>query len=151
MLHALLKSAHLIAVVVWIGGMFFAHFCLRPAAQRLEPPVRLALMADALRRFLTIVAWAAGIAVLTGGLMLGGSPWPRSIALDTLVMALLGLVMAAIYLVIRLVLFRRFERALALPDLPAAAAALAIVRRWVLVNLVIGVLILVVTQVGSAA
>jgi uncharacterized membrane protein len=151
MLHALLKTAHLLAVVVWIGGMFFAHFCLRPAAQRLDPPQRLALMADALRRFLAIVAWAAGIAVASGVAMLHGAPWPRSIAIDTLVMAVLGLAMAAIYLVIRLVLFRRFERALATPDLPAAAAALAVVRRWVLVNLVIGVLILVVTQLGSVA
>lgn len=151
MLHALLKTAHLLAVVVWIGGMFFAHFCLRPAAQRLDPPQRLPLMADALRRFLGYAGWAAAVAVASGVAMLHGAPWPRSIAIDLLVMAVLGVAMAVIYLVIRLVLFRRFERALAVPDLPAAAAALGLVRRWVLVNLAIGALILAVTQFGSVA
>ena len=151
MLHALLKTAHLLAVVVWIGGMFFAHFCLRPAAQRLDPPQRLPLMADALRRFLGVVRWAAAVAVASGAAMLAAAPWPRSVALDVLAMAVLGLVMAVIYLVVHHVLFRRFERALAVPDLPAAAAALAVVRRWVLVNLSLGTLVLVVTQLGNAA
>ena len=37
-------SLHLLAAVVWIGGMFFAYMCLRPsAAAILEPPARLRL------------------------------------------------------------------------------------------------------------
>jgi uncharacterized membrane protein len=40
---------HLLSVVAWIGGMAFAHFCLRPvAAEQLPPPQRLPLLAAVL-------------------------------------------------------------------------------------------------------
>ena len=35
---------HLLATVVWVGGMFFAHVALRPAVAALPPPVRLPLV-----------------------------------------------------------------------------------------------------------
>ena len=41
MLVSLLHLFYVLASMVWLGGMFFAHFCLRPAAQQLEPPVRI--------------------------------------------------------------------------------------------------------------
>ena len=47
---------HLLGVVVWVGGMFFAHMALRPSVQALDPPERLPLLAATLTRF---VAWAA--------------------------------------------------------------------------------------------
>src|SRR5690606_13190855 len=40
MLAALLLFVHLISIVVWVGGMAFAHFCLRPALPLLPPPER---------------------------------------------------------------------------------------------------------------
>ena len=49
--HNALKLAHLLAIIVWVGGMVFAHFFLRPAAQSLEPPQRLRLMHDVAARF----------------------------------------------------------------------------------------------------
>ena len=60
MLYNSLKLLHLLAVIVWVGGMVFAHFFLRPATQALEPPQRLRLMHDVLQRFLA----AVGVAVL---------------------------------------------------------------------------------------
>ena len=61
---------HLVAVAVWIGGMVFAHFCLRPAAlATLAPPQRLPLMSAALGRFFALVGaallllWASGVAL----------------------------------------------------------------------------------------
>ena len=41
MVYALLKALHVLAVVLWVGGMAFAHFFLRPALATLEPPQRL--------------------------------------------------------------------------------------------------------------
>jgi len=32
---------HVVAAVIWVGGMFFALVVLRPATGPLEPPVRL--------------------------------------------------------------------------------------------------------------
>ena len=48
---------HLLGVVVWVGGMFFAHMALRPALpRRSQPPQRLPLLAATLSRF---IAWVA--------------------------------------------------------------------------------------------
>ena len=33
-------TLHLLSAVVWVGGMFAAYLCLRPAAGPLEPPQR---------------------------------------------------------------------------------------------------------------
>ena len=48
MLYATLKTIHLLAIIVWLGGMAFALFFLRPAAASLEPAVRLPLLHDVL-------------------------------------------------------------------------------------------------------
>jgi uncharacterized membrane protein len=37
------RTLHILGAVVWVGGMFAAYVCLRPAAGALEPPQRLAL------------------------------------------------------------------------------------------------------------
>ncbi|MEI9804681.1 MAG: hypothetical protein WDN48_09810 [Pseudolabrys sp.] len=39
----LLLTLHILSAVVWVGGMFAAYLCLRPAAGALEGPQRLAL------------------------------------------------------------------------------------------------------------
>jgi uncharacterized membrane protein len=62
MLRQLLIFLHLAGAIAWLGGMFFAHFCLRPAAlEVLDPPKRLPLMAATFARFLPYTA----VAVLT--------------------------------------------------------------------------------------
>jgi uncharacterized membrane protein len=37
-------ALHIFGAVVWVGGMFAIHACLRPALDALEPPQRLRLM-----------------------------------------------------------------------------------------------------------
>jgi uncharacterized membrane protein len=71
-----------------------------------------------------------------------------NLPLEWLVMALLGLLMLVIFLVIRFAMFPRLTRALALADWPAGGAALARIRQWVVVNLLLGVVIVVVTLAG---
>lgn len=67
MLYATLKTLHLLSVIVWVGGMVFAHFFLRPALGVLEVPQRLRLMQAVLGRFFSAVLLAAGLALATGG------------------------------------------------------------------------------------
>jgi uncharacterized membrane protein len=64
------------------------------------------------------------------------------------VMATLGLVMAAIFGHIRFALFKRLQRAVAASDWPAGGKALAAIRTWVGINLVLGVLTVVVALLG---
>ncbi len=149
--YALLKAVHVLAVVLWVGGMAFAHFFLRPALATLEPPQRLRLMHGVLSRFFAAVLVAVGL-VLGSGLWMvgrvarqlvqggGAFVWP----LDWLLMTALGLLMMAIFGHIRFVLFRRFAAAVTAQDWPTGAAALAQIRRWVGVNLVLGVVVIAV-------
>lgn len=146
MLYALLKTLHVLAVVLWVGGMAFAHFFLRPSLALLEPPQRLALMREVLRRFFAAVL-VASLLVLASGLGMldlavrevlrsgGRFIWPA----DWLAMTVLGVVMLAIFGHIRFVLYRRYTAALDARDAPAAAAGLARIRLWVGTNLAIGV------------
>jgi uncharacterized membrane protein len=150
MLYALLKTLHVLAVVLWVGGMMFVHFMLRPALGVLEPPARLALMHGVLKRFFGAVLWAALLSLATGLWMIGRTAktvvqaggqfvWP----FDWLAMAILGTLMVAIFGHIRFVLWKRFDRAQQAGDAVPAATALASIRSWVLANLVIGVVVIV--------
>jgi uncharacterized membrane protein len=155
MLYTTLKLLHLLAVVVWVGGMVFAHGFLRPALTVLPPPQRLQLMHAVLGRFFAAVALAAGVTLASGLWMIGdlhqrvaatgGSlqmPWSWT------AMAAIGLVMTGIFAWIRLALFPRLARAVAAGEFPAAAAALAPIRRWVSVNLVLGLVVIVLVGLG---
>ncbi len=62
-----LKALHVLAVVLWVGGMAFAHFFLRPALGVLEPAQRLRLMHDVLRRFLNAALVAVVLASSVAG------------------------------------------------------------------------------------
>ena len=66
-LYKVFLLVHLIAIVVWVGGMFFALFCLRPAAITVLPPAqRIPLMHAALGRFFKIVVVAIILVLATG-------------------------------------------------------------------------------------
>src|SRR5260370_33283088 len=57
---------HALAAVVWVGGMFFAHQVLRPAAAALDPRPRLLLWSRVLGRFFAWVI-AAILLLLASG------------------------------------------------------------------------------------
>ena len=158
MLYAALKITHLLSVVVWLGGMVFAHFFLRPASASLAPPQRVALMHAVLGRFFSAVLWGATLVLLSGVWMIGRVTMQTvqagahfNLPLEWLVMAALGVVMMAIFGVIRFALYPRLTRAVAAADWPAGAAALTAIRHGVAVNLVLGTLIVIVTLVGGAS
>ncbi|HEY9066047.1 MAG TPA: hypothetical protein VIO33_13775 [Burkholderiaceae bacterium] len=148
LLHAMLRSIHLLAMLVWLGGMFHTLVCLRPALAVLEPPpLRLRLMGAVLRRFFVAVSWAAGLMLASGVAMMVSMTGP---APEIVAMAALGLVMIAIFVFVRVAPFRRLQRALADGDAPVAAAALNTIRIAVWSNLAIGVAIVVLMQLAPA-
>ena len=152
MIYATLKTVHVLSIIVWIGGMVFAHFFLRPALAQIEPPVRLRLMHDVLGRFFRAVLIAALLTLASGVWMLGRvarevvqSGGSFDMPLSWTIMATLGVVMVAIFLHIRFALYKRFSRAVAASEWDAGGAAMAQIRTWVSINLGLGVLILLVT------
>ena len=71
--YAFVYSLHLLAALVWVGGMFFAWMVLRPAAvAALEAPPRLKLWLEVFPRFFYWV-WAAVILVRITGVLTGSS------------------------------------------------------------------------------
>ncbi|SAK60634.1 membrane protein [Caballeronia arationis] len=129
---------HLLGVAVWIGGMVFANFCLRPALGDLTPQLRLPLLEGVFARFFNWVAASVLVILLTGGFLLtqyGGAhaAWPLH------AMAGLGIVMMLIFGHIRFAVFPRIRRAVQAQNWPDGARAVGTVRRLVIINLVLGV------------
>lgn len=155
MFYALLKTIHLLSLMVWIGGMAFAHFFLRPAVAKLEAPERIRLMHDVLGRFFNAVLGAVGLTLLSGLWMIGRvakqavqSGGNFAMPLEWTVMAALGIVMMLIFGHIRFALYKRLSRAVTAAAWPAGGAALASIRLWVSINLSLGVVIVAITLSG---
>ena len=151
MLYDLLKLAHVLSIIVWIGGMVYTLFFLRPSLTPLAPPQRVQLMHDVLARFFKAVLIASTIVLFSGLWMIGrvakqtvqagGSfAWPTS----WVVMTVLGVLMILIFGHIRFALFKRLQRAVAASDWPAGGAALTQIRTWVGINLGLGIAIVAV-------
>jgi uncharacterized membrane protein len=130
--------AHLIAVVVWVGGMTFAHFCLRPSLADVSPQLRLPLIEGVFGRFLNGVGVAVLAILASGGFLFarfGGAhaPWPLHL------MAALGVLMMLIFGHLRFAVYPRIRRAVQAQKWPDGARAVDTMRRLVLINLAIGV------------
>ena len=141
MLRQLLLFLHLAGVIVWVGGMFFAYFCLRPAAVRvLQPPQRLPLWVETFRPFLRITAVAV-VLILLSGFTLFFEVGFRLAPLGWHVMMTLGLVMAGIFAYVYGVLYPRLRRHSAAGAWSDAAAALSAIRVMVTTNLLLSLCI----------
>lgn len=145
------KLAHILAMVIWIGGMFFAYMVLRPgAAEVLQPPERFRLWAKVFSRFFNWV-WLSVFILLASGFsmvhLLGGiANAPRYIYL----MALSGIVMMLIFFYVFFVYFMRFNLQVAAQDWSELGAVLGTIRKLVGLNLVVGVLTIAMALLGRA-
>jgi uncharacterized membrane protein len=141
---------HVLGVVVWVGGMFFAYMALRPvAASVLEPPQRLTLWAGVFGKFFPWV-WGSVVLILGSGLhmlmKLGGMAAPHY----ALTMLALGVVMMLIYAHVFFAPYKKLKRAVGQQDWKAGGAALAQIRKLIGINLSLGLLTIVVVFVGRA-
>ena len=59
-------ALHLLAALVWVGGMFFAIMVLRLAAGEMEPAVRVPLWGRVFAKFFPWVWMAVAILLATG-------------------------------------------------------------------------------------
>jgi len=155
MLYGLLKTAHLLAIIIWIGGMLFSRNFLGPAAAKLDLHTRVALLQDTLGRFFRVVSMAIIIALVSGIWMTGrvakaaivaGTDF--SVPMPWVAMMGLGFVMAGFFLLIRVSLYPRLVKQVAGGDWEGAAKSLVTIRNWVGANLAIGLLIVIVMGVG---
>ena len=134
---ALLKFAHLAAAIVWLGGMAFMLFALRPAVGMLSPPQRLSLVAGTLSRFFAIVWVAIGV-LLASGLSMMVATGMKNAPLGWHLMMGIGLVMFALYGHLFFATYRRLQRAVAQSDWPVAADQMKAISRMAMINFVLG-------------
>lgn len=146
-MNRILVLIHLAAVIVWIGGMFFAHFCLRPVvAEQLQPPQRLPLLAAVLGRFFAIVGWA--LALLWGSGLIRFAQLGAAVPASWHAMLGIGGFMTVIFGLIVLRFHRRMLAAVKVQDWPAAGAAMNTIRQLVLANLVLGFITVAIAILG---
>jgi uncharacterized membrane protein len=146
---ALALALHILGAVVWVGGMFAAYMCLRPAAGPLEPPVRLKLWRAFFAKFLPWV-WLAVVLLLASGYWMvfttfGGM---RGLGLHIHIMQGLGLVMVALFFWLFHGPWLKFKRAVDASDWPTAAANLNRIRQIIAVNLPLGLIVAIVGASG---
>jgi uncharacterized membrane protein len=146
---ALLIALHVLAAVVWVGGMFFAYMVLRPSAGALPSETRLALWHRVFRRFFSwvwgcIVALLAsgyGMMFLTFGGFAGAAPYIQ-------VMQGIGIVMMGLFMHLFFGPWRRFSDAVEGKHFAQAAEQLGQIRRIVAANLGLGLLTIIVGASG---
>lgn len=139
MLQPILIFLHFASVIIWVGGMFFAYYCLRPAAaDLLDPPKRLPLWVATFERFFRFTAIAVTLILISGFTMLFQFGL-QSAPIGWIIMMVLGLVMTLVFFYVYLVLYPRLRMHCSASAWPPAALALNTIRRLVGINLVLAV------------
>lgn len=141
--------AHLVGVIVWVGGMALLYFCLRPAAAALPPAQRLPLWVGVFSRFFPLV-WASIALILASGFGKLGAIGFGNAPSAWHVMLLTGLVMVVVFVSIWFGPWPALKRAVAAEDWAAGALALNRIRQRVAVNLGLGVLTVAIATLGLA-
>lgn len=141
---------HLLAVVVWVGGMFFAHQMLRPvAASLLEPPLRLQLWVGVFRRFFPLV-WISVLLILFSGLyiimLIGGF---KLVSINVHLMFLIGVIMMLVFFFVYFVPYGKLVRAVNAQEWKQGGEALASIRQLIGFNLSLGLLNVLVAVAGK--
>ena len=142
------KFLHILSVVIWVGGMFFAYMALRPvAAERLEPPQRLSLWEGVFGKFFPWVWTSVAVILVTGVyLMINmGMPPAHYVSL----MLVLGVVMMLLFAHVFFAPYKRLKRAVAAKDWTAGGAALGQIRKLIAINLSLGLVTVTVATLGK--
>ncbi|KKL56357.1 hypothetical protein LCGC14_2246240 [marine sediment metagenome] len=143
---------HLLAAVIWVGGMFFAYLILRPVVgSSLKPEQSLPLWTAIFERFFKWV-WLSLITLLvTGGWMipaLGGMGGINGVGIHVHIMLLLGIFMMLIFMHVFFNPYKKLKNSVLQQDWITAGESLAKIRKLVLLNLIIGIVVIVIASSG---
>lgn len=142
----LVKLIHLVAAILWMGGMAFMLMALRPAAVALmQPPERLMLMGAVWRRFFPVVLVSAIALFATGANLyttlfraLKAATGEGSVPSGWNLMLVLGLLMMVIFAYLYGFTYPKFKRAMSALDWPLAGKVAAQVHRLMVANFILG-------------
>lgn len=149
-MSALALALHVLAAIIWVGGMFLAYMAVRPALAELDTKHRARVWAALFRRFFPWV-WACIVTLLTSGFYLA------IVSFDSLagtpafvhVMMGLGIVMMAIFAYVFFVPYPQLKTAVQTGSESLAVHAMVRIRLLVGANLILGIIVVLVGMLGS--
>ena len=144
-------TVHILASVIWVGGMFFAYVLLRPALGAIDQGTidsgqRLTIWVSVFKKFFPWV-WLCIVMLLASGfLMISLMGGFGSIGIHVYIMMGLGILMMAIFKFIYVAPFRHLCRGVEEQKWELAAYALGTIRKLVATNLILGILTIVIAS-----
>ena len=145
-------TLHLLAAVIWVGGMFFAYLAVRPALADLDTQGRARLWRGMFQRFFPWV-WACIAALLGSGFYLVFTGFDGLAGLPGFIHVMMGLGILMMLLFGHLFFgpYRRLQQAVAAGDDALAQTAMGKIRKVMLVNLILGIVVVLDATLGSFA
>ena len=143
-------SLHVLAAIIWVGGMFFAHMILRPSAVLvLDPPLRLNLWVQVFKRFFFWV-WISIFLILATGYWMVFSFYGGfgNLPIHIHIMHGLGILMVLVYLHVFFSPYRKLRHAVIMEDYPEGALRLGQIRSLVGFNILLGLATAAVAAAG---
>src|ERR1700752_4071616 len=138
---------HALSAVVWVGGMFFAHQVLRPAAAALDPRPRLILWSRVLGLFFAWVIAAIVLLLGSGYVMVfavfGGF---GKVGLHANLMQGIGILMMLLFFHLFFAPWRLFPLGLGREDGAEGGRQLGQIRTIVTINLVLGLIVVAISS-----
>jgi len=149
-MNSLYIALHILSVVIWVGGMAFAHRFLRPVvAAQLEPPQRLRLWVGVFSNFFPLVWLAIILLPVTGyGMIFGVWGSMAAVPVYVHIMNGLGTIMIMIFLHVYFAPFKKLKVAVNEENWPAGAQALNQIRMLVGINTILGLLVIIIASAG---
>lgn len=141
----ILKVLHQLAVIVWIGGMFFVFMVLRPVVnQQMKSPQTLIFWRAIFGSFFHWI-WLSITIILASGLhMISQVGGFGKLPFNVYLMAALGVMMMLIFFYVFFTAYRKFKRYVAAEEWQHASMALVQIRVLIGLNLIIGLVTVVI-------
>ncbi|HEV2110690.1 MAG TPA: CopD family protein [Gammaproteobacteria bacterium] len=149
-MSAVAITLHVLAAVIWVGGMFFGFLAVRPALGDLETKIRARIWVGIFRRFFPWV-WGSIVTLLASGFYLAKDSFDgiARAPLFVHVMMGLGILMMLLFGHLYFAPYKRLQRAVAAGDDALAAKSMGQIRIGMAVNLILGLVVVLVAMLGS--
>tara|TARA_B100000530_G_C15895549_1_gene463213 strand:+ start:394 stop:861 length:468 start_codon:yes stop_codon:yes gene_type:complete len=142
-------TLHLLAAVIWVGGMFFAVYVMRIAAGPMDPAERVTLWARSFKKFFPWVWLSVFLLPATGYyIVFTGYSGFKELPIPYHLMHAIGWLMIILYLHLWFAPYSRFKRAVKSENFPDAGKNLNQIRLIVTTNLWLGLVNVILGTLG---
>ena len=150
LLPAFAITLHVLAAIVWIGGMFFAFLAARPVLAALETPLRARLWVGIFQRFFPWV-WACVVTLLVTGFYMASADFDGLSHAPSFVRVMMGLgiFMMLLFGHVFFAPYKRLKQAVAGNDEALAKKSMGQIRLVFGVNLALGIIVVLVAMLGG--